>query len=146
MAKNRAQKDLFASFGKDEVKDDFINKPEPVNEEPEPEPVRAQEPVRETAQTTATESVIETQQTVEDEPAEEDRKPGRPKNKTPKKYVYIDMTGIEKYVKQRAMDEDMFINEFLRQMVLKDAKEHMDVFKRCADMNNKRVREEIEKL
>ena len=118
MAKNKPQKDMFNNMRSTVTEDTEIgmNLPE-ITERKKPEPV-----VQETTET---------------------RKVGRPRNPEKKQLKYVDMTGIEDYVTFRAKKEKMFVNEFLRYLVLKDAKEHMDLFEIAVDKDNEKIMKEL---
>ena len=71
------------------------------------------------------------------------KKPGRHKNEVQKKFKYTDMTYLEDYVTIRAKRLNMFMSDYLRMLVLKDAKDNLDLFKTLVDMT--KVSGEFEK-
>lgn len=149
MAKNKPQKDLFASFAP-EVKEET----QQFQDMNEPEEIAKPEAVEENTANP---------QTAEPEPkrgrgrpkkGEGGRGPGRPKNPEEKKFRYTDVTGLEAYIDVRSKNvrwkgDKMYVAQYLRYLVLKDAlenDENMGLFNILADTNNQRLKDELEDI
>ena len=74
------------------------------------------------------------------------RKRGRPKAEYEKNMKYIDMTGVENYVSFRAKQENMFVSEFLRYLVMKDGKDHKEIYSMLVDRDDEHVYKDMEKF